>query len=52
MPPGRIVVELELKLPQFRGRSASRDQLFSAMALASYSMGERYPGAEWRLVGL
>ncbi|MBU8536207.1 hypothetical protein [Falsiroseomonas tokyonensis] len=30
-----------MKLPQFRGRSAGRDQSFSAMALASYSMGER-----------
>ena len=30
-----------LKLPRFRGRLAGRDQSFSAMALASYSMGER-----------
>jgi len=30
-----------VKLPQFRGRLAGRDQSFSAMALASYSMGER-----------
>jgi hypothetical protein len=30
-----------LELPRFRGRMAGRDQSFSAMALASYSMGER-----------
>ena len=43
-PGGRFVSaegEYEVELPQFRGRSAGRDQLFSAMALASYSMGER-----------
>jgi type I restriction enzyme, R subunit len=30
-----------LELTRFRGRFSGRDQLFSAMALASYSMGER-----------
>jgi hypothetical protein len=30
-----------LKFPRFRGRLAGRDHSFSAMALASYSMGER-----------
>jgi hypothetical protein len=41
-----------LELPRFRGRAAGRDQSLSAMALASYSVGERWPRAEWRLVGL
>jgi len=30
-----------VELPRFRGRLAGRDQSFSAMVLASYSMGER-----------
>jgi site-specific DNA recombinase len=30
-----------VKLPRFRGRLVGRDQSFSAMARASYSMGER-----------
>ena len=34
-------VKARLKLPRFRGRLVGRDQSFSAMALASYSMGER-----------
>jgi DNA invertase Pin-like site-specific DNA recombinase len=31
----------KVKLPQFRGRLAGRDQSLMAIALASYSMGER-----------
>jgi hypothetical protein len=37
----QIAFALRLELTRFRGRLAGRDQLFSAMALASYSMGER-----------
>jgi hypothetical protein len=44
MPSSRRVEALdivELELPHFRGRLAGRDHLLSAVALASYSMGER-----------
>lgn len=40
---------MKLELTRFSGWSAGVDQLLSAKALASYSMGDRWPRAEWRL---
>lgn len=51
VPPGPVARWLELKLPRFRGRLAGGNQSFSAMALASYPVGERWRRAEWRLAG-
>jgi hypothetical protein len=36
-----LVGEQTLKLPRFRGRFAGIDYSFTAVVLASYSMGER-----------
>ena len=46
------MMNLELRLPRFGGRFAGHDGLIRPSYLLSYSIGERYPSAEWRREGL